>query len=263
MYGLTTRSTHTAVRLTAFNDTVCFLSFVIVPAPTRSVTPDATARGASPRVDIVRPAGLPRAVVPGTVPAPEHHHLPSWVRRTYGLAKPVLSDLLAALDVDSAQQLQEELTALTAQISSGKFSVAWRYPDVISRWGAVFQSQRQSTVEADRANRATEMIRHRLLESLRVEGGKTAPDVVSRLTKAVQSAGSTEALQAVEREVKMTLRSARTIEAKRREREIDRTKAQIQRTARTASTPAAAGESWQDVLRRFSEEQLVGASSDQ
>lgn len=219
--------------------------------------PVATPRGigaSGPAVPIVRPQSVPRATTPVDIPAPEHEHLPAWVRRVYAQARPILGDLLAGINSPEREEMMLRIDALTAAISGGKFSLSWQYPELIDSAYTLFLAHRETNIERSREQRVVEATRRRILDLLREGSGRIAPDVATRLNRVASSAHEAEALSAAETEARQALQSARTGETRRREREINRTKAQIHRSARAENEPQT--ESWQDVLRRFSSEQL-------
>jgi len=232
-----------------------------------SATPDArtaapSVHTSSPRQEpIVRPAGLPRANIPANVPSPEHHHLPGWVRRTHGQARPILADLLGLLDGDARATLQRSVDDLTDRVSSGKFSLAWRYPALIAQGMALYEQHRTDAAQATVARRTVDMARSRVSDQLRqLRDGAVGADVQSRLGKALRSATDMEAIRAVEAEIAQVTGIARTGHEKRRDREIERTRARIRAGApRAAEGPT---ESWQDVLRRFADTQAEPGGAD-
>jgi hypothetical protein len=203
---------------------------------------------------IVRPQGLPHAARPVEPPAPEHHHLPAWVRRLHGQARPILADLLGNLSGQSQDRFQGSVEGLIAGISAGKFSLAWQYPKVISDGMQLFEGHRRQNAEQFRAQRALEQRRKKAADSLREAGGRLAPDVLARLNRTLRSAGSGEEIDAVAAELEQSMAAARNNEERRRDREIDRTRSRIRKTLPRAAAPEPA-ETWQDVLRRFAESQ--------
>jgi hypothetical protein len=199
---------------------------------------------------------LPRVDRPAPVPAPSHHHLPGWVRRDFGRVRPVLGDLLALLQGDARAELQKRLDDLTAGISSGKFSLAWQYPDVVEQGQRLYEQQRADNAEAAKAARALETARRRASAHLRDSSGLLSADASSRLQRALRSAPDVAAVAAVEADLERTAGSARSAHSKRRDKEIERTRARILRsTPRAALAEEPQTETWQDVLRRFAEEQ--------
>src|SRR3989442_10475678 len=90
---------------------------------------------------IVRPRGAPRASTPARVQEPVHHHLPAWVRRAHSQAQPILADLLGSLDGEPSRELTTSVAEVTELISSGKFSAAWRYPDLIKQGQRLYDRQ--------------------------------------------------------------------------------------------------------------------------
>ncbi|HEY8756523.1 MAG TPA: hypothetical protein VIN65_09285 [Candidatus Dormibacteraeota bacterium] len=203
---------------------------------------------------IVRPQGLPHASRPVEPPTPEHHHLPAWVRRLHGQARPILADLLGNLTGDSQERFQSSVDGLIAGISGGKFSLAWQYPRVISDGMELFESQRRENAEQFRAQRALDQRRKKAGDSLREAGGRLAPEALARLNRTLRSAATGEEIDAVTAEVDSSMAAARSNEERRRDREIDRTRSRIRKTQPRAAV-AEPAETWQDVLRRFAESQ--------
>lgn len=203
---------------------------------------------------IVRPQGLPHASRPIEPPAPEHHHLPAWVRRLHGQARPILADLLSDLSGDPQDAFQRSVDGLIAGISGGKFSLAWQYPRLIADGMELFESQRRENAEQFRAQRALDQRRKKAGDALRDAAGRLAPEVLARLNRTLRSAASAEEIDAVGAEVQSTLTAARSTEERRRDREIDRTRSRIRKTLpRAVATEPV--ETWQDVLRRYAESQ--------
>ena len=213
------------------------------------------------RTTAQRLGNFPRADKPAAIPAPEHHHLPGWVRRDFARARPPLSNILALLEGDVHDQFEARINELTEGISSGKFSLAWQYPDLVDEGRTLYETQRREGAETARANRQLDTARRRVLDRVRDAGDGLAPDVNARLQRQLRSAVDAEAIAAVNTELDGMLTTARSSADKRREREIERTRARIRRSAAaigsTESAPQA--ETWQDVLRRFAEEQAAGS----
>jgi hypothetical protein len=203
---------------------------------------------------IVRPQALPHATRPIEPPAPDHHHLPGWVRRVHGQARPILADLLGNLSGETQERFQAGVDTLIAGMSAGKFSLAWQYPKLIADGMALFESHRRENAEQFRAQKALEQRRKKAGDALREAGARLAPDLLARLNRALRSATSGEEIEAVATEVDQAVAAARNNEERRRDREIDRTRTRIRKTLprATATEPA---ETWQDVLRRFAESQ--------
>ena len=217
---------------------------------------------AAPRA--AAPRGFPRAERPGNVPVPQHHHLPGWVRRDYAKVRPALADLLGLLQGEERAQFQRRVDELTEGISSGKFSLAFQYPEIVAEGRKLYEGQREHIVEVQRAQRVLEGARRRAGDKLREAADSLAPDAAARLNRVLRSASDAEAIAAVESEAQRALGAARSTQSKRRDREIERTRNQIRRTlpkaAAVAEEPQA--ETWQDVLRRFADEQKAGAGSE-
>ena len=203
---------------------------------------------------ITRPAGLPHATRPVEPPAPEHHHLPGWVRRVHGQARPILADLLGNLDGGSREQFQASVDGLISGMSAGRFSLAWQYPKLISDGMELFEAHRRENADQLRAQRALEQRRKRAADALREAGPRLTPELIARFNRGLRSATTAEEIDAMASEVEQSVASARSNEERRRDREIDRTRSRIRKTLprATATEPA---ETWQDVLRRFAESQ--------
>jgi hypothetical protein len=199
---------------------------------------------------IIRPAGLPQATQPGEVPEPVHRHLPAWVRRTFAKARPILADLLGSLDGSAREQFTAATKELTDLIGTGKFSKAFEYPQLIAAGMDLFEQQRKEQAETARLRRVLDTARRRISERLRDAGAQLSPEVTSRLNKAVRAAADQEAIAALEVEVMHAVESARSVQERRRDREINRTKSRIERSA-VKTAPAEEGDTWQDVLRRL------------
>jgi hypothetical protein len=223
----------------------------------RSTRPRATSPAPGNFPAIVRPPGLPRATSPQEVREPEHHHLPAWVRRAFGQARPILADQLSALTGDARTQLERGIDDVTSRINEGKFSQAFNYPQLISRGEELYRQQRREQAEAARIKRSLEASRRQAQDALRDGTGRLTPEVSARLSKALRAAEDVEAIKTIEADVRQALDSARSVEERRREREISRTKSRIQKTA-TTSGPA---EDWQDVLRRLQEQMTAEESA--
>lgn len=214
--------------------------------PRRSADP------VSPKLPrIVRPVGLARAARPADIPFPEHHHLPGWVRRIHGQARPVLADIAGGLDGEVRERYEAGVRDLIAAISSGRFSLAWQYPRLIDDGMALYSRHRRENEEALRQRRSLDAARRRVSDTIRDSGSRLAPDVASRLQKSLQAAGDADEIRAIDREAQQALSSARTVEERRREREIDRTRQRIRRALPRGAVAEPPSETWQDVLRRI------------
>jgi hypothetical protein len=217
--------------------------------------------GRAPRSDvqpsypaITRPAGLAHAATPQPVPEPTHHHLPAWVRRAHGQARPILADQLAALQGDVREEYRQRVDEFVARISSGKFSQAFQYSQLVADGQRLVERQRRDSAEAARAQRALETARRRAADSLRDAGDRIPPETSSRLNKALRAATDTDSLKAVEAEVRQAAGAARGVAERRREREISRTRSRIEKTTPRGAAAAEPSEGWQDVLRRLQEQ---------
>jgi hypothetical protein len=234
-----------------------------VRAPRPAQRRDAGARGqrrdrnGSGRGSAPSDRGFPRAERPGNVAAPQHHHLPGWVRRDFAKARPALADLLGLLQGDDRAAFQQRVDELTAGITSGRFSLAWQYPTLIEEGRKLYEAQRSQIAEAQRAQRQLESARRRASERLRDAADVLAAEASARLGRALRQASDLAAIAEVEAEVDRALSSARSAGSKRRDREIERTRNRLLRTLpKAALTEEPQSESWQDVLRRFAQEQI-------
>jgi hypothetical protein len=210
---------------------------------------------------IERPQGLQRATATVSLPEPEHHHLPAWVRRAHALARPILADELAALSGDPRSRLEQAIAQLVAVISSGKFSQAFRYRDVIELGDKLLTQQRVDQAEQQRRRRALDSARRRVSERLQDGGARLPQEVSSRLSRTLKSATDLDEIAAVGAELETALESARSVEDRRRDREIDRTRRRIQRSTPRAAASTDGPEDWQDVLRRL-QEQMAGTEQE-
>lgn len=200
---------------------------------------------------IVRPAGLMRAAHPADIPTPEHHHLPGWVRRLHGQARPVLADIAGGLDGEVRERYDAAIRDLIAAISGGRFSLAWQYPRLIEDGMALYVRNRKHSEEAARERRTLETARRRAADALRDGAGRLPQDTYARLQRSLQAATDLESVRAVDTEIGQAMSSARTVQERRREREIDRTRERIRRALPGKAAEAAPAETWQDVLRRI------------
>jgi hypothetical protein len=215
------------------------------------------------RTTAQRLGNFPRADKPATIAAPEHHHLPGWVRRDFARARPPLSNILALLEGDAKADFGTKIDELTKGISAGRFSLAWQYPDLVDEGRALYEKQRRESAESARHNRALDTARRRVQDRIRDAADQLTPDVAARLQRQLRSAADTEAINAVAAELDGVSTAAKTTAEKRREREIERTRARIMRSAAAAGAADAPPqtETWQDVLRRFQEQQAAGSRS--
>jgi len=188
------------------------------------------------------------------VPAPEHRHLPGWVRRAHAQARPVLADLLGLLQGPPRARFAEQVKELNDAISAGKFSLAWQYPQLIAEGHRQFEGQRKEHVERSAEVRALEAARQRAADQLR-DAGSLPPEVTARLNRSLRSASDPAAVRAVEAEIREAAIGSRTIQEKRRDRQIEKTRERLKRSLPRAASIAAPAESWQEVLRRFAAEQ--------
>jgi hypothetical protein len=203
-----------------------------------------------------QPTRFPRAERPAPVPAPEHHHLPGWVKRDFARARPALADLLALLEGDDRARLQDRLHEITTGIGEGKFSLAWQYPELVAEGRELYERQRRRNAETARVARTLETARRRVLVQLRDAGPQLGQEAAARLQRALRAAVDSEAIAAVEAELDRALEQGRTASARRQQKEIERTRARIHRSMPNVGVPEPETvETWQDVLRRFAEQQ--------
>src|SRR5207245_6886828 len=101
----------------------------------------------------------------------------------------------------------------------------------------------------------------RARERARDAGDGLPADAAARLQRQLRAATTQDEVNAVVAELDGVISVAKTSAEKRREREIERTKARIQRSAAAAgvATEEPRSESWQDVLRRFAEQQAAAS----
>jgi hypothetical protein len=218
--------------------------------------------GRDRRTTAQRLGNFPRADKPANIPAPEHHHLPGWVRRDFARARPPLSNILALLEGDAKEQYAQRINELTEGISAGRFSLAWQYPDLVDEGRALYEKQRRDGAESARANRQLDTARRRVQDRIRDAGDNLTADVAARLQRQLRSASDSAAINAVAAELDGVASAAKTSAEKRREREIERTRARIRRSASAGAGEATPQtETWQDVLRRFAEQQAAGSRS--
>jgi hypothetical protein len=191
-----------------------------------------------------------------------HHHLPAWVRRAYGQAQPILGDLIGSLEGTARQQFADSVAEVTQLISSGKFSAAWHYPELIAAGQQLYERQAKQKLAAERERRALEASRRKTAELLRDPGVALPAEVVTRLNRELRAAADEAAIKEVSASVRDAVSTARAAAERRREREIDRTRARIERSQPRASRatprstraesddgegPGATG-NWQEVL---------------
>jgi len=193
------------------------------------------------------------AARPGDVPQPQHLHLPGWVRRAHGQARPILADLIGNLTGELRQQFAAHVSELVDGMSSGKFSLAWQYPRLIDEGWALFERQRRDAEEEARKRRGLESARRRVADQLRDAGARLTPETASRLHRTLRSADGVDAIKGVATELDQAVAAVRTLEEKRRDREIDRTRERIHRALPRGAAAEVPAESWQDALRRIAE----------
>jgi hypothetical protein len=201
-----------------------------------------------------RPAGLTRAAQPGEVPEPQHRHLPGWARRLHGQARPILADLLGNLDGGAREQFAGRLSELVAGVSSGRFSLMWQYPQLIDEGWALLQRRQREVAAETRRRQAVETARRRVSEQLRDVTDRIGAEAASRLHRGLRSAADLDAVTGVSHEVEQAVSSARTVEERRRDREIHRTRERLRRSLPGGDGGELESESWQDSLRRIAQQ---------
>lgn len=228
---------------------------VETPEERDDVMPRPSSAAAGPKLPrIVRPHQLPRAVRPADIPTPDHHHLPGWVRRVHGQVRPILADIAGNLEDDARARFDADVAGVIAAISSGRFSVAWQYPRLISDGMTLVERHRSEIEEQSRRRRSLDNARRKASDALRDQGTHLATDASARLQRSLRSATDVDAVRAVEREVEQATTVARSVEERRREREIDKTRQRIRRVAPRGAEPSAPAEAWQDTLRRIADQ---------
>ena len=205
---------------------------------------------------------FPRAERPASVPVPQHHHLPGWVRRDFARVRPALGDLLALLEGDAHHELQRRVDEVTQAIGEGRFSAAWQYPEIVADGRRLYDEQRRHQAEAARSARALDTARRRAQAHLRDSQELLGAEASARLQRTLRDAGDPAAVAAVETEAERAVDAARGATSKRRDREIERTRARIQRVVPHPGEETEPDlQPWQEVLRRFAEQQ-TGSDGD-
>lgn len=196
------------------------------------------------------------------VPAPQHHHLPGWVRRTYAEVRPQLAELLTSLPEPALSEFRHELQKLTDGIAQGRFSLAWQYSALTERGNALREKYQQQAQEQAKQRHNFESRQKKLEQKLRVAAGTIAPENLNRLTRALRLAQSEVAIEELERELQTTMAEAQTSHDRKREREIARTKSRLQKTIPSTQDSRSPTEAWQDVLKRLaSQSGIVGSDT--
>jgi hypothetical protein len=177
------------------------------------------------------------------------------VRREFGRVRPALAEVLGTLEGQERDQFRARVEELTTGISTGKFSLAFQYPELVNQGRELVERQRVELAERARLARALDAVRRRVSGRLRDAGDLLSADARSRLQRSLRSATDEAGIAAVDAELDQVVGSAINAHSRRRDREIERTRARILRaTPRTAEVEPPA-ETWQDVLRRFAEQQ--------
>ncbi len=203
---------------------------------------------------ISRPTGLARAAVPAPVPEPQHHHLPSWVRRAHAQARPILGDQIAALSGDLRDEYEQRVQEFVERVSSGKFSQAFGYAQLIADGQKLVDQQRTDNAEVARAQRALDTARKRAGDALRDAGDRLGAETSARLNRELRAATDPDAVRGVEGELRQALGAVRGVEERRREREISRTRSRIEKSTPRGAVPSEPAQDWQDVLRKLQEQ---------
>jgi hypothetical protein len=175
------------------------------------------------------------------------------VRRAHGQARPILADLIGNLTGEPRQQFVAHVGELIDGMSSGKFSLAWQYPRIIDEGWALYEHQRRDAEEEARKRRGLETARRKVADQLRDAGARLTPETASRLHRTLRSADGVDAIRGVATELDQAVAAVRTLEERRRDREIDRTRERIQRALPRTAVAEAPAETWQDALRRIAE----------
>ena len=170
----------------------------------------------------------------------------------------MLADLLGLLEGPQRARFADQVKQLNDSISSGKFSLAWQYPQLIAEGTRQFEAQRKEHSERTAEQRALEAARRRAAEQLR-DVESLAPDVSARLNRSLRSAPDPQAVRSVEAEIRQAASVSRTSQEKRRDREIEKTRERLQRSLPRTATAEAPAETWQDVLRKFAATQQPDA----
>jgi hypothetical protein len=133
----------------------------------------------------------------------------------------------------------------------------WQYPQLIDEGWALVQRRQREAAEALRRRQATETARRKVSDQLRDVTDRIGAEAASRLHRGLRSAADLDAVASVGREVEQALSSARTVEERRRDREIHRTRERLRRSlpgGDAADPETAVPETWQDALRRIAEQ---------
>ena len=203
---------------------------------------------------IHRPDGLVAAARPGDVPQPQHLHLPAWLRRAHGQARPILADLIGNLSGEPRQQYSAHVAELVEGMSSGKFSLAWQYPSLIDEGWVLVGRQRAEAEDEAKRRRGLESSRRRVADQLRDAGARLPSETATRLNRTLRSAAGPDAIKEVASELDHAVAAVRTLEERRRDKEIDRTRERLRRSLPRAADAEGPAETWQDSLRRIAEQ---------
>lgn len=210
----------------------------------------------APVSGVPRPRPMGRSGFANNVPLPAHKHLPNWVRRAHGQIAPQLGEIMASLHGEPRELIDTKLREMTEQISAGKFSIAWQYPQLLEMAQQLGDRQKTEDASEYASRRGVDMVRRRAEVQLRTIGGGLSPDVLSRLERELRGASDMEGLMSVESQIQELSHSVQTVAQKKRSREIEKTKTRLAKSLPlNYSAVNEPQESWQDVLRRFATEQ--------
>jgi hypothetical protein len=176
------------------------------------------------------------------------------VRRAHGQARPILADLIGSLVGEPRQRFAAQVGELVEGMSAGRFSLAWQYPRLIDEGWALVGQQRREIEEEARRRRGLESARRRVADQLRDAGARLTPETTNRLHRTLRSADDVDAIKGVATELDQAVAAVRTVEERRRDREIDRTRERIRRALPRGATAEGPAETWQDALRRIADQ---------
>jgi hypothetical protein len=176
------------------------------------------------------------------------------VRRAHGQARPILADLIGNLSGEPRQQFSAHVAALVEGMSSGKFSLAWQYPGLIDEGWALVVRQRAGAEEEAKRRRGLESARRKVADQLRDAGARLTPETATRLNRTLRTASGPDAIKEVAAELDHAVAAVRTLEERRRDREIDRTRERLRRSLPRSADAEGPAETWQDSLRRIAEQ---------
>ena len=176
------------------------------------------------------------------------------MRRAHGQARPILADLIGNLSGEPRQQFSGHVAALVEGMSTGKFSLAWQYPSLIDEGWALVVRQRADAEEEAKRRRGLESARRKVADQLRDAGARLTAETATRLNRTLRSADGPDAIKEVATELDHAVAAVRTLEERRRDREIDRTRERLRRSLPRGADAEGPAETWQDSLRRIAEQ---------